>query len=66
MWPLRPKMTGRAAFPTSRVAGCGDAGTLRGPLTRAASTAMAMKFSMIVITTSWAPDTAFRMPGMKP
>ena len=25
-----------------------------------------MKLSMIVVTTSWAPETAFRKPGMKP
>ena len=27
---------------------------------------MATKLSMIVVTTSWAPETAFRKPGMKP
>ena len=28
--------------------------------------AYAMKFSMIVVTTSWAPVHAFSAPGMKP
>ena len=57
---------GSAALPTSSVIGWGEDGTLSAPLTSAAMIATAMKFSMIVVTTSWAPDTAFRTPGMKP
>ena len=35
-WPLRPRITGKAALPTSKVTGDGDLGTLSGPLTSAA------------------------------
>ena len=66
MWPFRPRTIGSAAFPTSGVIGEAEPSTLSGPLTAAARIAMAMKLSMIVVTTSWAPEVALRKPGMKP
>ena len=59
-------MTGSDALPTGRVVGDAEPMTFSGPLTAAARIAMATKLSMIVVTTSWAPETAFRKPGMKP
>ena len=50
-------MIGSAAFPTSSVIGDGEPSTSSGPLTTHARNAMAMKLSMIVVTTSWAPGT---------
>src|SRR3954453_7836626 len=59
-------MMGRAALPTSGVIGDAEPWTLSGPLTAAASTARATKLSMMVVTTSCAPDVALRNPGMNP
>ena len=59
-------MTGSDALPTGSVVGDAEPMTFNGPLTAAARMAMATKLSMIVVTTSWAPETAFRKPGMKP
>ena len=64
--PFRPRMTGSEALPTGSVVGDVEPMTFSGPLTAAARMAMATKLSMIVVTTSWAPETAFRKPGMKP
>ena len=64
--PFRPRMTGSDALPTGSVVGEAEPTTFNGPLTAAARMAMATKLSMIVVTTSWAPETAFRKPGMKP
>ena len=66
IWPFPPKMTGSEALPTSGVIGDTEPWTVSGPLTAAATTARATKLSMIVVTTSWAPETALRTPGMKP
>ena len=63
---LLPRMIGRALLP--EVAGPAERETRsqERPEDEDPITAAAIELSMIVVTTSWAPDKAFRAPGIQP
>src|SRR5262245_13034333 len=65
-WTPSPKMIGSALLPRGPVRPNEYSGASSGPRIRYPTTDAAIALSMIVVTTSWAPDHALSAPGIQP